>query len=109
MYGSPQAGLLAQEQLIETLKEPGYHQNKLVPGLCQRNTRPITSTLIADDFGANNTNKKDAEQLMSVLKKHYTITENWKGKSYTGMHIQRDYNIKQVHVAMPGYVEKALK
>ena len=49
MYGLPQAGLLAQEQLIENLKEHGYYQSKLVPGLWHHKTRPITFTLTVDN------------------------------------------------------------
>ena len=60
MYGLPQAGLLAQEQLIVNLKEHGYYQSKLVPGLWHHQTRPITFTLVVDDFGVKYTNKKDA-------------------------------------------------
>ena len=33
MYGLPQAGLIAQEELEERLNENGYRQSKLVPGL----------------------------------------------------------------------------
>ena len=46
---------------------------------------------------------------MSVLKKHYTLTEDWEGKRYIGIHLRWDNKGKQVHLAMPGYVEKALK
>ena len=109
MYGLPQAGLLAQEQLIVNLKEHGYYQSKLVPGLWHHKTRPITFTLVVDDFGVKYTNKRDADHLMTVLKQHYAITEDWKGERYIGMHLRWDYKGKKVHLAMPGYVEKALK
>ena len=60
IYGLPQAGLLAQEQLIENLKDHGYYQSKLVPGLWHHKTRPITCPLVVDGFGVKYTNKKDA-------------------------------------------------
>ena len=33
MYGLPQAGILAQQQLEQQLNEHGYHQSPLTPGL----------------------------------------------------------------------------
>ena len=95
--------------MIENLKDHGYYESKLVPGLWHHKTRPITFTLVVDNFGVKYTNKKDAEHLMSVLKKHYTLTQDWEGERYIGIHLRWDYKGKQVHLAMPGYVEKALK
>ena len=109
MYGLPQVGVLAQEQLIEHLKIHGYYQIKTVPGLWHHKTRPITFTLVVDDFGVKYENEKDAKHLMNVLKQYYDITEEWKGERYIGMHLQWDYKGRMIHMAMPGYVEKALQ
>ena len=68
MYGLPQAGLLAQELLIERLAKHGYTQCKIIRGLCRHKTRPIVFTLIVDDFGVKYVNKEDVDHLMSVLK-----------------------------------------
>ena len=49
---------------------------------------------------------------MSVLRENYDITEDWEGERYIGMHLRWDcwdYKGRMVHMAMPGYVEKALK
>jgi hypothetical protein len=108
IYGLPQAGLLAREILVERLAERGYSQCKIVPGLWRHETRPIVFTLVVDDFGVNYVNKQDADHLMSVLKQHYSVTEDWKGKHYIGMHLHRDYKGGRVHVAMTGYVAGAL-
>ena len=51
MYGLPQAGLIANQQLKKRLNEHGYHQRKLVPGLWKHDTQPIQFTLVVDDFG----------------------------------------------------------
>ena len=64
---------------------------------------------MVDDFGVKYNNKKDAEHPMSVFKEHCDIIEGWKGKRYIEMHMRWDYKVKQVHVAIPGYVEKTLK
>ena len=76
MYGLPQAGLLAQELLEGRLNQHGYRQSKLVPGLWTHDTRPVTFTLVVDDFGVKYVGKEHAEHLMSVLNEHYTITED---------------------------------
>lgn len=62
-----------------------------------------------DDFGVKYVNKEDVDHLMSALKEHYTVTEDWKGERYIGMHLRLDYAAKKVHPYMPSYVYKALK
>ena len=51
MYGLPQAGIIAQELLEERLQKAGYMQSKLTPGSWKHEWRPISFTLIVDDFG----------------------------------------------------------
>jgi len=51
MYGLTQAGLLTNELLEQRLNKHGYFQSKLVPGLWKHTTRPISFTLVVDDFG----------------------------------------------------------
>ncbi len=51
MYGLPQAGILAQQLLEERLNAHGYSQSKAVPGLWRHKSRPISFTLVIDDFG----------------------------------------------------------
>ena len=67
MYGLPQAGILAQELLEKQLNEHGYSQNKAVPGLWTHKTRPISFTLVVDDFGVKYTGKEHATHLISIL------------------------------------------
>ena len=55
MYGLPQAGLLANNQLEKRLNKHGYWQSKLVPGLGKHDKRPIHFTLVVDDFGVKYT------------------------------------------------------
>ena len=66
-------------------------------------------TLVVDNFGVKCVNKEDAEHLMSVLKQNYEVTEDWEGGRYIGMHLRWGYPGRKVHLAMPGYVEKALR
>jgi len=51
MYGLPQAGRLAYDQLALNLERNGYHQCKRSYGLWRHVTRPILFSLVVDDFG----------------------------------------------------------
>lgn len=51
MYGQPQTGLMAQELLEKHLNETDYFQSMLVPGLWRHKWRPITFSLVVEDFG----------------------------------------------------------
>ena len=51
MYGLPQAGLIAQQLLEKRLNKEGYRQSEVVPGLWTHDWRPITFSLVVDDFG----------------------------------------------------------
>jgi hypothetical protein len=83
MYGLPQAGILAQELLEKQLNKHGYLQSKAVPGLWTHKTRPILFTLVVNDFGVKYIGKEHAMHLISILKQHYKISE--------------DFNRQQIH------------
>ena len=109
MYGLPQAGRLANKLLEKRLNKEGYYQSKLVPGLWKHKTRAIQFTLVVDDFGVKYERKRDAQHLMETLKRYYPVSEDWKGNRYIGITLNWDYQKRQVHLSMPGYVERALK
>ena len=107
MYGLPQAGLIAQEELEGRLNKHGYRQSKLVPGLWLHDWRPISFSLVVDDFGVKYVGREHAEHLQSVLKEHYEVATDWKGTKYIGLTLDWDYDQREVHVSLPGYVERA--
>jgi hypothetical protein len=109
MYGLPQAGLLANKLLEQRLNKHGYFQSKLVPGLWKHTTRPISFTLVVDNFGVEYIGKEHAKHLMTVLQEHYQIKADWTGTIYIGIHMACDYEKGRVHSYMPGYVQRALK
>ena len=109
MYGLPQAGLLANELLEKRLNKRGYYQSKLVPGLWKHEWRPIQFTLVVDDFGVKYVGKEHALHLKSTLEDNYGVTTEWDGKRYIGITLDWDYERRQVHLSMPGYISKALK
>ena len=109
MYGLPQAGLIAQELLEKRLNEEGSFQSKLLPGFWTHQWRPIQFTLVVDDFGVKYVGKEHADHLMDIIRKHYKMTEDWKGEKYIGLTLDWDYERREVHLSMPGYVAKGRK
>jgi hypothetical protein len=108
MYGLPQAGIIVQELLKERLKKAGYTQSKNAPSYWKHEWRPISFTLIVDDFGVKYIGKEHIMHLISVLKAHYKVKEDWEGTRYLGITMDWDYKNHQVHLSMPEYVECAL-
>jgi hypothetical protein len=109
MYGLPQSGLLAQQLLEKRLNAEGYHQSELTPGFWTHDWRPVSFSLCVDDFGVKYTGKQHADHLMSILKKHYNISQDWEGKRYLGLDLDWDYTKRQVHLSMLNYVADAIK
>ena len=108
MYGLPQAGLLAQRQLQKLLEKHGYSQDKFVPCLYSHVTRPITFTLVVDDFGIKYHNRDDVEHLLGALRELFEITVDWNGTKYLGITLRFDSSARTVSLSMPDYIRKAL-
>ena len=108
MYGLPQAGRLAFDLLKKRLSAHGYAPVQHTPGLWKHNQLPIAFTLVVDDFGVKYINKHHAIHLITTLQNYYTISEDWTGSTYCGIHLDWDYAKRQVTLSMPGYVQAAL-
>ena len=108
MYGLPQAGRLANLQLIQHLRPFGFEPVKRMPGLWKHTSRPVQFTLVVDDFGIQYTGVEHATYLLNAIKQHYDITVDWSGSSYCGLSLSWDYIARTLDVSMPGYVKRAL-
>ena len=64
MYGLPQAGKIANQELIKHLAKFGYHQCRQTPGLWKHRTRKIMFALVVDDFAIRYIEKEDAKHLI---------------------------------------------
>ena len=110
MYGLPQAGKLANNQLIEALAPYGYRPVPITPGLWRHDTRDIVFCLVVDDFGVRYTSKDDADHLIASLKAcNYQLSTDWEGSRYCGLSLSWDYKARTCDISMPGYIERALK
>jgi hypothetical protein len=67
MYGLKQAGLLANQLLQTPLAPFGYCPARHIPGLWLHKTRPISFTLVVDDFAVRYVGKQHADHLRSSL------------------------------------------
>jgi hypothetical protein len=85
MYGLNQAGLLANQLLQTRLAPFGYYPARHTPGLWLHKTRPISFTLIVDDFAVKYVGKKHAKHLRNALLQTYELTTDWTATVYSGM------------------------
>lgn len=108
VYGLPQAGRLANDQLRTRLEKEGYYEATTTPGLWRHRWRPIQFCLIVDDFGVEYVGREHADHLTSVLKKYHTITEDWEGTKLAGIDLKWDYVKRTCRLTMEHYIEELL-
>jgi hypothetical protein len=109
MYGFPQAGKLANDQLKHFLEPHGYCPTGVMPGLWKHKTPAIAFTLVVDDFAVKYTKKEDAGHLLTTLEKMYVCSNDWTGKRCCGLALDWHYTKHTCEILMPGYVECALQ
>ena len=109
MYGLPQAGIIAQNLLEKRLRDDGYTQSDQTPGYWKHSWRPISFSLVVDDFGVKYVGDEHAEHLLIVLREFYDVDKNDKGDKYCGITLDWDYKQRKVHLSMPGYSSEALQ
>ena len=108
VYGLPQAGLLAQNNLKKRLKKHGYTQSAVTAGLWTHEWRPICFPLVVDNFGVKYIGQEHADHLIAALKDTYYIEVDTEGDKYVGISLDWDYVKGEVHLSMPGCVSEAL-
>jgi hypothetical protein len=108
IYGLPQAGRLAQDQLTAHLALHGYRPAPNTPALFRHNTRPISFVLVVDDFGIKYKTKEDAEHLLATSSLR-AIKVDWSGSKYVGFTVQYDKTARTIRLSMPDYIPNALR
>jgi hypothetical protein len=108
MYGLPQAGLLAQNRLVQHLAAHGYHQTTATC-LFRHDSNGTDFSLVVDDFGVKYTTEIGAQHLIDTLQILYTITIDWTGSKYLGFTIEFNHEQQYVDISMPGYIDKVLQ
>jgi hypothetical protein len=108
MYGLKQVGLLANQLLQKRLAPFGYYPARHTPGLWFHKTRPISFTLVVDDFAVKYVGKHNAEHLRNTLLQTYELTTDWTATVYSGMTLKWDNKNRTCDISMPGYVSNVL-
>jgi hypothetical protein len=108
MYVLKQAGLISNHLLQTRLAPSDFYPALHTPGLWLHKTRPITFSLIVDDFAVKYVGKQHADHLRDALLQSYELTTDWQAKVYSGMSLKWDYKNKTCDMYMPGYVSNVL-
>jgi hypothetical protein len=77
-------------------------------GLWTHDTRPISFSLVVDDFGVKYVGREHTEHLMECIKMNYNISSDWNGSAYCGLTLDWDYKNRTLDLSMPGYIKAAL-
>ncbi len=75
-WGFPQWGILANKCLCRKLAPFGYYKSTNTLGLWHHESKPITFTLVVDNFRIKFVNKTNVDHLISSIKQMYTLTED---------------------------------
>jgi len=88
VWGLPQVGVLASKLLRKHLKPQGYYECVNTPGLWRHATRPITFSLMVNNFGIKYVGKEHADHLIKCLKEKYKLIKDWAGDLYCGISLR---------------------
>ena len=88
-------------------------QGRLLPsavtsGLWRHVWRPVTFTLVVDDFGIKFTGETHANHLIQTLKKDNEITTDPQGQLFVGIKLKWDYDCGNMDTHVPNYVPTSL-
>ena len=108
IYGLPQVGIIAQEPLEKRWAKQRYFKRKINSGFCTHRLRLTSFFLVVDDSGIKYAGKEHADHLIAALEHYYKLDKDWDGSKYIHISLNWDYRKHEVHLSMPGYVEKAL-
>ena len=96
-------------KLMTYLEPKGFRQATTTPILILHNTRPLTSTLVVNNFGIKYVGKEHTIFLKDTLEEHYDITIDWTGSKYLGLTLKWDYLAQTCDISTPGYIDKVLQ
>ena len=74
MPGLTQAGEISHDRLKTHLEKYGYRPNRHTPALWTHTTRPISFTLVVDDFRVKYSGGRHLDHLIKALWEQYKIT-----------------------------------
>ena len=96
MYGLKQSKILADKELKKVPAKTGCFPSQHTVRLFLHKTRPVSFTIVVDDFGVKYVNKADALQLEKIISNYYPMKSDWKGNWYIGIDLDWDYTKRTV-------------
>ena len=110
IYGLPQAGLLAQQDLIRLLEQHNFVQCPHTPCLFKHRINNIQFVLWVDDFLVKYPRNQPRllHDLIATLRSKYRLKIDWQGRQYLGYNIRRNRPKRSLTLSMPTYVQQAL-
>ena len=106
--GLPQSGLLSQLRLLSHLESHGFYETA-TPMLFRHVSRPISFTLVVDDFGVKYSDVADCRFLRTCLEEQYEVTGSEVGTQYLGYAIAYDRAARTISLSLPNYIAKLLQ
>ena len=85
MYGLPQAGRIANDQLKKRLASYEYFERPHTPGMWKHVSRPTQFTLVVDDFGIKYVGQENIDHLLMKLRKYYEVSVDEEISLYCGI------------------------
>eukprot|EP00957_Ditylum_brightwellii_P064413 4888970-Ditylum_brightwellii.AAC.1 len=108
MYGLPQAGKIANDLLKQCLALHGYYEVSLTPGIWYHMHRPVTFTLVVNDFGIKFVGNRHINHLLDILKNYYTLEVDYEGSLYCGISLKWNYALRYLDINMHEYIAEQL-
>ena len=65
-------------------------------------------TLVVDDFGIKYVHQEDVDHLISIMRKKYKFKVDFDAKQYIGIHLNWNYDTRELICSMNNYVKQAL-
>ena len=65
-------------------------------------------SLAVDYFGVKFEGIQHAKHLKELLKNHYEVAVDWKGRLFYGITLDWNYNLQHFDLSVPGYVQRKL-
>jgi hypothetical protein len=85
VWGLPQAGILANKHLRKGLLPHGYYECANTHSLWKHKTRPISFTLVLDNFRVKYVGREHVTHLTACIKEKYELTKDRTGDLYCGI------------------------
>ena len=105
--GSPPGRHLSQQALKEMPCPARIFRMQKI-GLWKHMPRPISFTLVVNNFGVKYERKEDIDHLIKCTKQKYELTKDWDGDLYCGVCLKWDYLARTLDISMLGYTIKQL-